>query len=409
MFESEVNPSEIRRADLVVAIPSYNETESIGHIVGKAGEGLSTYFPDRTGVIINCDNDSPDKTKDAFFNVPTDVPKIYLSTPPGVRGKGNNLRNLFRKVVQLAAKAVIILDADLKTIRPEWIRHIAEPLFRGYSYVAPLYVRHKYDDPLTSGISYPLTRVLYGRRVRQPMGGEFGFSGELAKIFLSCPIWNDAIAGFGIDIWMTTLALDQKVQICQSFMGSPRVHRPKDPSAFVDSLLEEAVGTIFSLMQPLERDWIGVKYSKPTAIYGFGPGEVELPPKIDVDGERLIQSFQEGFTQYREIWEKILSKDVYVKLVEMKGMKKAFFSFPASVWALLLYDFAVYCRNFPEECKPVLESLVPLHYGRTFSFVRKTKRMSTRQAEEAIEEDCMAFEMTKPYLIKRWAESPGSS
>jgi hypothetical protein len=26
------------------------------------------------------------------------------------------------------------------------------------------------------------------------------------------------------------------------------------------------------------------------------------------------------------------------------------------------------------------------------------------QAEEAIEEDCAVFEMTKPYLVKRWLE-----
>jgi hypothetical protein len=30
--------------------------------------------------------------------------------------------------------------------------------------------------------------------------------------------------------------------------------------------------------------------------------------------------------------------------------------------------------------------------------------MSTLHAEEAIEEDCATFEMTKPYLIQRWME-----
>jgi hypothetical protein len=50
----------------------------------------------------------------------------------------------------------------------------------------------------------------------------------------------------------------------------------------------------------------------------------------------------------------------------------------------------------------MVDSLIPLYFGRTFSFVKRTKRMSTRQAEEAIEEDCMTFEMTKPYLVNRW-------
>jgi len=50
----------------------------------------------------------------------------------------------------------------------------------------------------------------------------------------------------------------------------------------------------------------------------------------------------------------------------------------------------------------MMDSLIPLYFGRTLSFVKKTKRMSIKEAEEAIEEDCMTFEMTKPYLLQRW-------
>jgi hypothetical protein len=169
-------------------------------------------------------------------------------------------------------------------------------------------------------------------------------------------------------------------------------------------LFKEVVGTIFSLMSPFEKHWINVKYSKPTAIYGYSLGEVEKVPKVEVDNERLIRRFQEGFNQYGTLWEKILCRDIYMKLVEMRGMRKDIFSFPADLWSRLLYDMAVFCRNVPDEKKLALESLIPLYYGRTFSYVRKTKGMSTRQAEEAVEEDCMAFEMTKPYLVKRWME-----
>ena len=50
----------------------------------------------------------------------------------------------------------------------------------------------------------------------------------------------------------------------------------------------------------------------------------------------------------------------------------------------------------------MMDSLIPLYFGKTLGFVKKTKRMSILLAEEAIEEDCVTFEMTKPYLIKRW-------
>ena len=182
-FQSEINPDGIKKAELVVCIPSYNEADSIAYPTAQADNGLGKYFKDRTSVIINCDNNSSDNTGQAFLDTPTSAPKMYLSTPPGVKGKGNNFKNLFKKVVELRAKAVLVVDADLKSITPEWIKHLGEPLFQGFSYVAPLYVRHKYDGTITNSIAYPMTRALYGRRVRQPIGGDFGFSGRLARVY----------------------------------------------------------------------------------------------------------------------------------------------------------------------------------------------------------------------------------
>ena len=145
-----------------------------------------------------------------------------------------------------------------------------------------------------------------------------------------------------------------------------------------------------------------VKYSKPTSIFGFGLGEVEMPPKVEVDSHKLIQNFHDGFGPYREIWEMALSKDVYQKLREIKGMKERVFNFPTDLWARILYDMAAAYRDGLSDPDQFMDSLIPLYFGRTFSFVKKTKRLSTRQAEEAIEEDCMTFEMTKPYFINRW-------
>ncbi|MFC1867133.1 glycosyltransferase family 2 protein [Thermodesulfobacteriota bacterium] len=401
MFESEVNPEKVEKVDLVVSIPSYNEADSIDYPTKQASIGLTKYFPDKRSVIINCDNNSPDNTKKAFLNTVTEVPKIYISTPPDVKGKGNNFKNLFRKVVELKAKAIVVVDADLQSITPEWIRHLGEPLFNGFSYVAPLYVRHKYDGTITNGIAYPLSRALYGRRVRQPIGGDFGFSGNIGKSFLESDIWDKSTANFGIDIWMTTLAFNKGVRVCQAFMGRPKIHRPKDPAAALGPMFRQVVGTIFSMMQNFESCWLKTKYSKPTAIYGFGLGEVEIPPKVDVDTEKLIQNFHDGFDQYGDIWQNALSIDVYQKLIEIKGMKKEIFDFPTDLWARVLYDWAVAYREAADK-DLLMESLIPLYFGKTLSFVKKSRKMTIQQAEEAIEEDCMTFEMTKPYLIQKW-------
>ena len=87
MFESEVNPDNIDKAELIVSIPSYNEADSIAFPTLQASLGIKKYFPDKKAVIINCDNNSPDNTKQAFLDTETEVPKIYISTAPDVKGK----------------------------------------------------------------------------------------------------------------------------------------------------------------------------------------------------------------------------------------------------------------------------------------------------------------------------------
>lgn len=401
-FEGELNPENIKKAEMVVCIPSYNEADSISYPTVQVNKGLVKYFGKKSSVIINCDNNSPDNTKHAFLNTITDVPKIYITTSPGIKGKGNNLRNLFQKAVDLKAKAVVVVDADLRSITPEWIKHLGEPLFNGFSYVSPLYVRHKYDGTITNGIAYPMTRALYGRRVRQPIGGDFGFNGKLGKVYLKSRMWDEAVANFGIDVWMTTLAINQGVRICQSFMGRPKIHRIKDPGAKLGPMFRQVVGTIFSMMRQFESIWSKVRYSRPTAIYGFGLGEVEMPPNVEVDTQNLLDKFHNGFVEHNDILKQVLTEYVHNKLFEITEMKETEFNFPADLWARVLFDMAASYNEAPLYRNMILDSLIPLYFGRTLSFVKKTKGMSVLQAEEAIEDDCMAFEMTKPYLLTRW-------
>lgn len=403
MFEKEVNPGKIGRADLVVGIPSCNEADTIAYPTLQISLGIKRYFPEKQAVIINCDNNSPDNTKKAFLATPTDVPKIYISTPPGVKGKGNNFFNLFRKVKELGAEAVLVVDADLKSITPEWIKCMGEPLFKGFSFVTSLYVRHKYDGTITNSIAYPLSRALYGRRVRQPIGGDFGFSGELTRRYLETEIRNDAVMSFGIDIWMSTIAMNQQIRLCQSFIGRPKEHRNRELFATVYPMFRQEVGTIFSLMKRLDHNWCRVKNSKPTAINGFGSWETEFPPKVEIDPVSLLNCFHDGFREYDGIWKKTLSPDIFGKLYEIRGMTTGDFTFPVELWARVLYDWAVAYRDADNPDR-LMDALVPIYFGKTLSFIRKTEKMTTQQTEAAIEEECMVFESVKPYLVKKWGK-----
>jgi len=398
----EENPEKVKRAEIVVGIPSYNEAQMIYFPTQKAGEGLAQFYPDRSSVIINCDNHSSDGTREAFLGVRTEVPKIYISTPEGVKGKGNNLRNLFKKAVDLKAKAIVVVDADLKSITPRWIKNLADPLFTGFGFVAPLYVRHRFDGTITNTIAYPLTRALYGRRVRQPIGGDFGFSGQLARIYLEKEIWQDRISQFGIDVWMVTLAINHNTRICQSFMGRPKVHKPKDPAADLGPMFNQVVGTVFGLMDHYRDKWRRVRWSKPTAIFGFGLGETEMPPEMTINKGRLYTRFAEGATEMVDQWKTVLSPEVFSKLIEVADIPEDRFDFPTELWAKILFDYALACRKGDEKADLLLDSVQPLYYGKVLSFANKVETMSTQQAEEHVEDECIIFEEAKPYLIRRW-------
>jgi glycosyltransferase involved in cell wall biosynthesis len=398
------NPSHVDQADIIVGIPSYKEADAISFPVQMADLGLRKYFHKKKSVIINVDNHSPDGTRDTFLSVKTHVPKIYVSTPKGVLGKGNNLRNLFIAAVELNAQAVVVVDADLKSITPEWIQYLGEPLFSHFNYVCPIYVRHKYDGSITNHIAYPLSRTLYGLRVRQPIGGDFGFSGRMARAFLSEKNWNETVSHFGIDIWMTTIAIARRFRVCQTFLGSPKSHRAKDPAKHLGPMFTQVVQSIFNLMLDFEYFWKDLSESRPSSIFGFGLGVDEKPPEVQVDTDALYKSYVQGSNRYGEIWEKIIPSGEFSEIQETFKMAKNDFYYPSDLWARILFSFAIAYRNNEISRGDIIEAMKPFYHSRILSFVNKTGQMGIKECEEYFEQIVRIFEEEKGYLIQRWDE-----
>jgi len=399
------NPHNINTAEIVVGIPSYKEADSISFPTDVVSRGLVQYFSNKSSVIINVDNHSPDDTKKSFLNTPTKIPKVYISTPKGVKGKGNNFLNLFKAAVELRAKAIIVVDADLKSITPSWVRYLGEPLMGRFDFVTPIYVRHKYDGTITNHIAYPLTRTLFGIRVRQPIGGDFGFSGKLARTFLSEKLWNDKIANFGIDIWMTTIAIARRFNVCQAFLGSPKVHRAKDPAADLSVMFKQVVSTMFDLMMDFEYLWKDTAESRPSSIYGFGLGVDEKPPPVNVNTKKLMQSFIGGFDKFGKIWQKIIPMPEYLELQKIKSIQEnEQFYYSSTLWARILFSFAVAYKNNEVDRDELLEALIPFYHSRVLTFVNRTKTLETRESEEYLENINRIFESEKYFLLQRWNE-----
>jgi glycosyltransferase involved in cell wall biosynthesis len=404
--------AEIGEIDIVVGIPSFNNAATIGHVVRATQAGFAKYFPDQRALILNSDGGSTDGTPEVVAGASIADFETLLAAHPlqavhrivtpydGIPGKGSALRTVFAAAHALHAKACAVVDADLRSITPQWLDLLISPALRaGYDFVAPLYHRHKYDGTITNSIVYPLTRALYGRRVRQPIGGDFGFSGKLAAHYLDHDVWNSDVARFGIDIWMTTTAITGGFRICQSFLGA-KIHDAKDPGVDLSAMLTQVVSSVFGLMEEHEPAWQTAAPSTPVPAFGF-EYTVGLEP-VRVNVERMLGIFQAGARDLGAVWEPALAPDTLRDVRAVAALPLEAFRFPAPLWVRVVYDIAVAYHARTVNRDHLLQSLTPLYLGRTASFVLETAEAGAAEVENIIESVCQEFERSKPYLVERW-------
>ena len=443
------------RADIMVGIPSFKNAATIGYVVRASQAGLVQYFPDLKPVLVNADAGSPDGTGRVVVETepPDYVEQILLVRPTnkldrvsltypeidGVGGKGAALRTIFEIAAALEVDALVVVDSDLRSILPEWVELLAGPILKGgYDFVAPLYARYKYDGTITNTVTYPLTRALYGHRIRQPIGGDFGVSGDLVRHYLSLDDWTPDISKFGIDIWMTTSALTGGFAVCQARLGA-KVHDPKDPGADLGPMFRQVVGTILRLAAAHHDAWLPIRGSHDVPAYGFE--RIMDPPPLEVNTLRLLSEFHQGSLATADTWAEMLAPanvETVLTLAAEAGelaaaaqhrlgiagvgeggvagasghstleMAEAVspFHFPDDVWTRVIYDLVVAARQAGDRIEKYVAALVPIYFGRVGSFVIENRHLTTEQAEEHVERQAHAFELLKPYLVERWNANP---
>ncbi|HEY6094705.1 MAG TPA: glycosyltransferase [Gallionellaceae bacterium] len=402
----------IAQADIVVGIPSFNNAGTIGHVVRAVQAGLGKYFPSARAVIVNSDGGSTDNTMETVRNTSIEdfsaillhhrvEPISKISFPySGIPGKGSAFRAIFQIAQALDAKACVVVDSDLRSITPEWVELLVKPVLEGgFDYVAPLYHRHKFDGTITNSIVYPLTRALYGKRVRQPIGGDFGFSGRLAQFYLSKDVWESDVARFGIDIWMTTTAIANGFRVAQSFLGA-KIHDAKDPGTDLSSMLYQVVSATFDLMEGYADAWRPVRGSEDVPSFGF-EYTVGLE-QVNVNTGRMLHLFREGIRSLHEMWRDILGAGDFGEVERLGTLRDEDFVFPLSLWTRIVYDYAIafHRHNFARE--HLIKSLVPLYLAKTAAFIIAARNMDASEAEAEIERLCMEFESSKDYLVTSW-------
>jgi glucosylglycerate synthase len=402
-LDAHVYLHNIERADILVGIPSFNNVLTASYVLSQVTKGLDTYFPHLRSVIFVSDGNSKDDTLNSVKTIylPSEVkliPAIYM----GFSGKGSAVRAIFEAASYLKVKSVALVDSDLRSITPEWMKLLITPTMAGTGFVTPYYNRFKYDGTITNFLCYPVTRALFGKDIRQPIGGDFGLSIELVEDILDSPLWEfPDVSRFGIDIFETLTALAKGYEVKQALLGVKN-HDAKDPSSQLASMFRQVMNTMFTCIEQYEPVWKEKNSVSKIPIFGEAKYE-DTSETIEVSLSETIEAFKSKYCQYTDIYSSILEQDIQHKFLELNFLETSNVVLPSEIWAKTVYSFLAEFHKTPTFFRErLIDALRVLWIGRVAAFLKETWEISRQECEEKIVEESKVFEKLKHYLVDKF-------
>ena len=403
----------VGEVDILVGLPTHNNANTIEPVIRAIQAGILKCFPRERAVIINADGGSQDGTPELVIGASIDdvwsVSKVYaLRTLHSISTRyarspepGTALRTILAAADLLRAKACVVVSPDSTTIEPDWLQRLARPVYNdNFDLVSPIYRRQKFEGVLMRNLLYPMTRAIYGYRVREPYASEFAISGRLATDFLTQETWNDEWGRIGAEICLTITAITGKYRVCQSFLGTKA--QPYRSASDLVAAMRRTVGALFSSLDSNFPLWSTIAGSQPVPTLG-AQSEVMLEP-VRVNRKRLREMFATGVAQLEPVFRSILSASTLSELQRIATLEVSEFNYPADVWAKTVFEFAASYHKSVISRDHIVQALVPLYRGRTLTFLLENRDGSGENIERSVESLCGEFERLKPYLVEVWAD-----
>jgi hypothetical protein len=394
--------------DIAIVFLTYNNVETVKTIVETAAAGLATHFPDLSATLIDADAGSSDGTPEAVEAAGLPVVVARYEPPAGERaavpfhgvpGRGEGLRAAFAAARELKPRACVVLEADVTSAVPDWIRDLAGPILGDKAdFVSAAYTRHRWDGTITRLLLAPLVRALYGRRLQQPFGGQQALSARLLDHLLVHPKWNWSGRDVS-DLWITGAAIADGFSVWEAWLG-PHSVRSRTRAGDLPTMLAETVGAAFTLMDRHQDLWLEVRDSEPLPVVGTPRPPLADPRVLDV--EAMLDAFRLGVRDLGGVWDLILAPDTLGEVLVLENAAGPGFRFRDDLWARIVYEFALGHHYAVVHRDHLLRSLVPLYLGRTAAYVHATRTASAEATGQMLEDTALAFERQKPYLVEHW-------
>jgi hypothetical protein len=400
----------VGEVDILIGLPTHNNARTIGSVVQTVQSGILRWFPRDRAVIINADGGSRDGTPELVTGVSIDdlrprsgpnalrtlhsISTKYASNPASPVA----LRTILSAAELLRAKACVVLSPESSNMEVEWLAKLLQPIRSdGFDLVAPTYRRHKFEGLLVTNLLYPMTRALYGLRIREPYTHDFGFSGGFGSDFL-LNVDNDGTESWGNELRFTLAAITRKRRVCQTFLGE-REQVESNSSDLVPAL-RQTVGPLFSALEADIPIWSTVTGSQ--SVPTNGPEYEVLLETSRVNRKRLREMFASGVAELAGVFQSILSASTLAELRQIATLPEGEFRYSKELWVKTVYEFAASYHKSVINRDHIIQALAPLFRGRALTFISENRSSSAEEIERNIETLCLEFERLKPYLLQLW-------
>jgi hypothetical protein len=383
------------QTELVVGLPGLVDAGQVRAVAAQwsgSGRRLTVVHPCVPGMSES--SETPDPSSDVRL-VAREVAAVASATAPWL-GQPAVYAALLGEAESLGANACVILNPDLAAFTPAAVDALVRPILESESDLAmPLYRAGRFDGLLNQAILAPVTRALYGKRVRYPLAQDFAVSAGFLpglRQAISAPA-----AGQGL-LWPATEAVLRERKVCQVYL--PVHHEYAAAGMDLPTLLQQIVAPLFADLDRNASLWQRIRGSHSVTESGAEATPGEPAAETSPDPRPMVEAFQLAQRNLEEVWSLVLPPVTLLELKKLSRQPLESFRMADALWARVVYDFALAYRLRTLSRGHLLGAMAPLYLGWVGSRVLEAENaMSTSARQEQLER---VFEQNKPYLVQRW-------
>jgi hypothetical protein len=401
----------VGQVDLLVGLPTHDLGAAVADVVAAVRGCFRSYFPRLRTALINVDRGSTDGTQEALLQAwgpgaaagMSGLRTMHCMTAAATSWAGDDwaARCVLAAGDLLQAQIVVVLDADVAGLTPEWMAALAAPVRDGgVDLVAPVYRRHAAEGSLVTQLVRPLVGALYGRDLREPLLAEFGCSGRLAATCTTAG-WGATPAQRATNFWIAGEALRGGFAIAQADLGWRRLRPDRDKPALSD-VFRQVVGSAFGTIEAHAGHWAAAATPGAVPLVGPPPAGSDPGPLPAYDGAHLLDSFAHDVAAIDEILRRILSPDTLAAV--SAGSRDTPPRYPADVWAATVGQFLLAYHHGVMHRDHVAQALLPLYTARTGVFLLEHGDDTGEALEAACDEVRRAFDAIRTEVTERWLQ-----